>query len=45
MVFFHINLSQELTKHVDSIIDNEVILNRNDAIRQIIVEHRNGKKK
>ena len=40
MVQIKADVGAELAKYIDSLIDDEIILNRADAIRQIIVEHR-----
>lgn len=38
-------IGKELTDYVDSLIDNKIILNRTDALRQIVIDHRNKKGK
>lgn len=40
MVTIHASFGKELTEYIDSIIDREVIYNRNDALRQIVLEHK-----
>lgn len=44
MVAFAQILGKELLDYVDSLIDNQGILNRTDAVRQIIIDHRNNNK-
>jgi hypothetical protein len=38
------DITKESFKYIESLIDNEVILTRSDALRQIIIEHRDKNK-
>lgn len=45
MVLLKADIGDDLSNYVNSLIDDEVILTRSGAIRQIIIEHRDKIKK
>lgn len=40
MVLLKADVNPDIIKYVDSLIDNQILMNRTDALRQIVIDHR-----